>query len=81
MIETVAKVSQQLAHVTGQSQLLHFENKVLREIALLIIEEHEPGRKIQNIKKKSTPNIPGGDENSYIRFNLKEKVYLFELRF
>lgn len=81
MIETVAKVSQQLAHVTGQSQLLHFENKVLRKIALLIIEEHEPERKIQNIKKKSTPNIPGGDENSYIRFNLKEKVYLFELRF
>lgn len=74
MIETVAKVSQQLAHVTGQSQLLHFENKVLRKIPLLIIEEHEPGRKI-------TPNIPGGDENSYIRFNLKEKVYLFELRF
>ena len=32
-------------------------------------------------KKKSTPNIPGGDENSYIKFNLKEKVYLFELRF
>lgn len=49
LIETVAKVSQQLAHVTGQSQLLHFENKVLRKIALLIIEEHEPGRKIQNI--------------------------------
>ena len=49
LIETVAKVSQQLAHVTGQSQLLHFENNVLRKIALLIIEEHEPGRKIQNI--------------------------------
>ena len=49
MIETVAKVSQQLAHVTGQSQLLHYENKVLLKIPLLIIDEHEPGRKIQNI--------------------------------
>lgn len=49
LIETVAKVSQQLAHVTGQSQLLHFENKVLRKIALLIFEEHVPERKIQNI--------------------------------
>lgn len=57
LIETVAKVSQQLAHVTGQSQLLHFENKVLRKIALLIIEEHEPGRKIQNILKKKVLQI------------------------